>query len=335
MKILYAIQGTGNGHISRAREIIPHLQNYGELDLMVSGASLDMKFPYLIKYNRKGVGFTFGKKGSVDMVDSIKKLRPLNFVKDICVFPVKQYDVIINDFEPVTAWACVLQRKACLSLSHQAAFLSPKTPRFESKNTVAETILRRYAPCSSHIGFHFQPYDHFIQSPVIRSQVREALITNKGHITVYLPAYSDDKLIKFFTAIKEVEWQVFSKHAKKDYRYKNVSIRSLHNDAFIASLCSSDGLITNGGFESPAEAMYLGKKVMAIPMQNQYEQLCNAAAMKQMGVTVINKIDVDFGTYLKQWLLDASPVYVNYKDQLPEIMEQIFTNRFMEMLRAS
>ncbi len=335
MKILYAIQGTGNGHISRAREISPHLQNYGELDQMVSGASLDMKFPYLIKYKRKGVGFTFGKKGSVDMLDSIKKLRPLNFVKDIYQFPVKEYDVIINDFEPVTAWACMLQRKACLSLSHQAAFLSPNTPRFESKNTVAETILKRYAPCSSHIGFHFQPYDHFIQTPVIRSQVRESLITNKGHITVYLPAYSDDKLIKFFTAIKEIEWQVFSKHARKDYRYENVSVRALHNDAFIGSLSAGNGLITNGGFESPAEAMFLGKKVMAIPMQNQYEQLCNAAAMKQMGVTVINKIDADFEIRLREWLSDADPVHVDYKDQLPEMMEQIFRSRSIEMLRAS
>ena len=34
MKILYAIQGTGNGHISRAREIIPLLQKYGELDIL-------------------------------------------------------------------------------------------------------------------------------------------------------------------------------------------------------------------------------------------------------------------------------------------------------------
>jgi UDP:flavonoid glycosyltransferase YjiC (YdhE family) len=30
MKILYAIQGTGNGHVSRAREIIPIPKKYGE-----------------------------------------------------------------------------------------------------------------------------------------------------------------------------------------------------------------------------------------------------------------------------------------------------------------
>jgi UDP:flavonoid glycosyltransferase YjiC (YdhE family) len=32
MKILYAIQGTGNGHIARAFDVIPHLKRHGEVD---------------------------------------------------------------------------------------------------------------------------------------------------------------------------------------------------------------------------------------------------------------------------------------------------------------
>ena len=37
MKILYGIQGTGNGHISKAETIYPILKQYGEVDVMVSG----------------------------------------------------------------------------------------------------------------------------------------------------------------------------------------------------------------------------------------------------------------------------------------------------------
>jgi UDP:flavonoid glycosyltransferase YjiC (YdhE family) len=37
MKVLYAIQGTGNGHISRARALVPELQKHCELDLLISG----------------------------------------------------------------------------------------------------------------------------------------------------------------------------------------------------------------------------------------------------------------------------------------------------------
>ena len=129
MKILYSIQGTGNGHISRAREIIPYLQQYGQLDLLLSGTSQEVKIPYLIKYNKKGIGYTFGKNGNVDVIDSIKKLSPLNFFKDIYRLPVNDYDLVISDFEPITSWACKIHKKDCVSMSHQASFLSPKSPR--------------------------------------------------------------------------------------------------------------------------------------------------------------------------------------------------------------
>ena len=32
MKILYAIQGTGNGHLSRAKDVFPALQNRADVD---------------------------------------------------------------------------------------------------------------------------------------------------------------------------------------------------------------------------------------------------------------------------------------------------------------
>jgi len=63
MKILYAIQGTGNGHISRARDIIPLLQKKGELDILISGTEADVDLGYPVKYKLKGMSFVFGKHG--------------------------------------------------------------------------------------------------------------------------------------------------------------------------------------------------------------------------------------------------------------------------------
>lgn len=324
MKILYALQGTGNGHLSRAREIIPYLLQYGETDLLVSGESHDVQIPYLIRYRRRGIGFTFGKNGSVDMIDSIKRLKPFEFLKDIYTFPVNSYDMVINDFEPITAWACKIKHKPCFSLSHQAAYLSPKTPRIAHRNKMAEIILKHYAPATYQTGFHFKPYDNFIHTPVIRSQIRKSEIDNKGHITVYLPAYADEFLLKHFNKMADVKWHLFSKHSYGSYHKNNVFVQPVNNEIFVQSLCTADGLITNGGFESPAEAMYLRKKVMVIPMWNQYEQLCNAFALKQMGVTVLNKINHDFNLQLKEWLYYAAPVKVNYTHQLPAVLAQIF-----------
>lgn len=36
MKILYAIQGTGNGHVTRAREIVPLLRKNHDIDILIS-----------------------------------------------------------------------------------------------------------------------------------------------------------------------------------------------------------------------------------------------------------------------------------------------------------
>jgi predicted glycosyltransferase len=37
MKVLYAIQGTGNGHLSRAEDIVPYLRKRCQVDILVSG----------------------------------------------------------------------------------------------------------------------------------------------------------------------------------------------------------------------------------------------------------------------------------------------------------
>ncbi len=323
MNILYAIQGTGNGHISRAREIIPYLLQYGELDVLISGTQAEVALPYLIKYKKTGVGYTFGKKGGIDLIDSIRHFRPIDFWNDVHSFPVHNYDIIINDFEPVTAWACKLKRKPCISLSHQASFLSAKTPRPAHKDIVAENILRHYAPTSAFIGFHFQTYDSFVHTPVIRSEVRKMEPVNNGHITVYLPAHGDEQLINHFTNIKDVKWEVFSKHSKKAYTISNVEIQPVSSEAFTESLVSSDGLVTAGGFESPAEAIYLRKKVFSIPMFNQYEQLCNAEAMRQMGITVAKEIDHSFEARLQSWLNFATPPKVQYPDLTASIVDDL------------
>jgi UDP-N-acetylglucosamine:LPS N-acetylglucosamine transferase len=50
MKIFYAVQATGNGHISRAMEVIPYLENYGEVDVFLSGANSTLELSMPVKY---------------------------------------------------------------------------------------------------------------------------------------------------------------------------------------------------------------------------------------------------------------------------------------------
>lgn len=105
MKILFAVQGTGNGHLSRAREILPHLQQYGEVSLLVSGTHAEVGQDLPIRYRHRGMGFIFGTQGGVDVLKSLQQARPITFLRDLCRMPLNEYDVLLNDFEPLTAYA--------------------------------------------------------------------------------------------------------------------------------------------------------------------------------------------------------------------------------------
>ena len=323
MKILYAIQGTGNGHLSRARDIIPVLQQKGELDILVSGIQADVELPYPVKHKFKGLSFIFGKNGGIDLVATYRKSNLKKLYDEIKSLPINEYDLVINDFEPVSAWACKMKHKECIGLSHQAAVINKKSPKPKKKDLVGKAVLNNYAPVTTAYGFHFGAYDKNIFTPVIRSQVREAKPESREHYTVYLPAYSDERIIKVLGEIKNIKWQVFSKHTKKEYSINNIHIRPINNEAFIESFINCTGILCGAGFETPAEALYLKKKLMVIPMKGQYEQQCNAAALKTMTVPVLKSLKKKHLDAIRSWTENKQLIIVNYPDTTQRIINMV------------
>jgi uncharacterized protein (TIGR00661 family) len=324
MKILYAIQGTGNGHISRAREIIPLLQKRCETDILISGYQSDIRLPFDVKYRVHGLSFIFGKKGGVDIRKTYAKSNIRKLLAEIRELPVYDYDFILNDFEPVSAWACYQNKVPCVALSHQSALLNKNVPQPSLKDALGKFVLKSYAPSTIQFGLHFGRYSKEIYTPVIRQDVREAKVTDSGHCTVYLPSYDDATLISIFAGIPEVQWQIFSKHCKKPLKNDNLSIKPLSNDSFIKSMASCRGVLCGAGFETPAEALFLGKKLMVIPMHNQFEQQYNAAALKAMGVPVLNKLRRKKTDTIKEWILSDYKIEINYPDITERIISSIF-----------
>lgn len=322
MKILYAIQGTGNGHISRAREIVPLLQAYGDLDILISGTQADVKLSQDIKYQLHGFSFVFGKRGGVHHFETWKNMNLFQFKRDMNRIPLSKYNLIINDFEPITAWACKAQKIDSVSLSHQAAFKSKKVPRPKTIDW-GKLILSHYAPTTHHVGFHFERYDDYIYTPVIRSEIRALGTSNLGHYTVYLPAVSDQNLVKLLQQIPNVKWEVFSKHTQQSYAVGNVCVQPIHNEKFNASLASCEGLFTGGGFEGPAEALFLGKKLLVAPMKFQYEQQCNAYALKQLGIPVIWASTKNWIPVIKQFINEPQTHQFNFPDETASIVKKV------------
>ena len=325
MKVLYAIQGTGNGHASRANEIIPLLQNRCELDILISGTQADVGIIQPVKYNRKGFSFIFGKKGGIDFYKTIKQFQSKRFLNEIKNLPVQEYDLVINDFEPISAWACKIKNVPCIAMSHQYAVLHPASPKPAKADPFAWMVLKYYAPCKTGVGFHFKSFAENIFTPVIRSEIRNATLTNLGHYTVYLPSYDDEKLVSFFSKFKNVQWQIFSKHTKKTYRLNNCSIQPVSAAAFTISFTSCAGILCGAGFETPAEALYMGKKLLIVPMKHQYEQHCNAAGAAELGVPVIKKLKKKYVHLVDAWINDSKVIQVDYQDETSKIIDQVLS----------
>lgn len=282
----------------------------------------------------KGLGFIFGKKGGVDLWQTFLKNNIKRFYREIQKVPVENYDIVINDFEPVSAWACYFKRKACISLSHQCAVLSVNAPLPKHRDRVGRFILKYYAPASAQYGFHFSRFNDQTYTPVIRKQVRELFVTNRGHYTVYLPSYSDKKIIRLLSLFKDVKWEVFSKHNTEVYNCGNISIKPIHNEEFLESMASGTGVLCGAGFETPSEALFLKKKLLVVPMENQYEQHCNAAALQCLGVKVLKNLKKKQMPKIEQWLSDDKVIEVNFPDITEDIIRTLLNNHFVSGLSA-
>lgn len=326
MKVLYAFQGTGNGHAARARAVLPALAKHADVDVATSGNNSQLDIGEKFDFRFDGLTFRHNGKGGIARWQSFRTLGVRRALRDIKSLSLEPYDLVVNDFEPITAYAARRASIPCLSLSHQAAFLSPKTPRATPRSPLAEVTFKWFAPAESQIGFHFQRYDDFILPPILRDEIRSATPRNDGHITVYLPGYEDRGLLHLFGTLKGKKVHLFSKEARGEFTHGNVCVRPVCHQSFVESLISCDGFLAGAGFEGPAEALHLGKKLMVTPLGGQYEQRCNAEALRRIGVPVIRKIDDATMPILAEWAFKGEPIHLDFPDVLPEVVERVLSN---------
>lgn len=325
MKILYGVQGTGHGHISRARVILPKLREVAEVDVLISGYNFHLDLDGEIKYKARGLSLTYDNKGSVDLLGTALKLKPSRFIQDVQEAPVDNYDFVVNDFEPVTAWAAQAAGIPCVGISHQASFLSPNVPRPKRKSLVAEGVIKHFAPLTAAVGSHYLRYDSFIEPPIVRKQIQGLNPVSGGHVTVYLPAFNNDLLLGEFSKVREVEWHVFSPDCSEVRQVGNVKVMPVGKDTFLKSLESCLGVISSTGFETTSESMYLGKKLLTIPIRNQYEQLSNAAALERLGGEIVYDINNVFTDRVHRWLKDGQILNLDEVSEEGALVQKIIS----------
>ncbi|WP_294286254.1 glycosyltransferase family protein [uncultured Chryseobacterium sp.] len=316
MKILYSFQGTGNGHVARAQEIVPILKKYASVDTLISGHQSQLKADFGVDFQYKGVSLLYNKTGGLSYRKTFTENNFLEAVKNIQQIELSKYDLIINDYEPLTGWACALKKLPMIELSHQASMLFKETPKPDKKDLLGELVLKYYVPSKKMIGFHFENYHPQIKKPVIRHKIRNLNPEKKGFYLVYLPSFSDKNITKVLKQIP-VEWKVFSKYSKLQLRENNVEIFPIDEIQYLKAFENCEGILCNAGFESPAEALFMDKKLFVIPIHNQYEQECNACALDKMGIPNSKVLKLE---EIQNWINSDQHLKVDYPDDIEEIL---------------
>ena len=284
MNILYGVNATGNGHISRSRITISELKKRGHnITVLFSGRKVKNFFdleefePYIIK---KGFTFVF-KKGKLNVLRTLLNIDLIQFVRD--VFKIKkEYDVVVTDFEPISAYAARKLGIHCIGIGHQYSFLE-KIPKSFKMKLASLFFLRFYTPINSTISSHFYHFNQTILPPFIENGLKnqDAVPTMKNTFLVYLAWEEQDQMISILNTIKGNEFIYYSS-VDKEVQISNVTLKPFSNKHFKEDLIACNGLLTNAGFQLPAEAIYLGKKILCKPLVGQPEQEHNAKILKRL-----------------------------------------------------
>jgi hypothetical protein len=120
-----------------------------------------------------------------------------------------------------------------------------------------------------------------------------------------------------------ISWKVFSKNSKKVIQIKNIRITPINTDLFLKSMASAEGVLCNAGFGTASEALFLKKKLLVIPMKGQYEQQCNAASLRELGVPVIKSLKKKHLSKIQDWVIKEQKLNIDYKNETEQIIDYI------------
>ncbi|HHQ4778399.1 TPA: MJ1255/VC2487 family glycosyltransferase [Aeromonas veronii] len=315
MRILFGVQGTGNGHISRSRTLARALRTAGvEVDYLFSGRSADCYFD-MEEFGayRAFPGLTFvSHEGRVSPWRTLQAASPLTFWRDLRSLDCSEYDLVVSDFEPLTAHAARRYGKPSLTVSHQASFKWP-IPRW-GENGISRQLMRHFAPVDQPLGLHWFHFGHPLLPPVIDPI---AAAPDNGEILVYLPFEQTEAIAALLSRFGQQRFVCFHPAIRTPSQWRNLRFEPPSRQGFIAVLAGCRGVISNAGFELASEALTLGKKLLVKPLVGQFEQLSNGKTLEMMGLATL--MDVLDANLVRTWLDSASPGAVCYPDVAGEL----------------
>ena len=303
MRVLYGVVGEGMGHALRSQVVIDHLIARGHRVRIVSS---QRAADYLAR-RYSGVhrihGFFLRSKNN-----RVQRLRTLgsNLWHGALALPRQigayadvleefEPEAVISDFDSWTYGYAKAHRLPVFSIDnaqsiHRCAHPSALIAGQESNFRLARSLVAAKLPrCDHYFVLSFVPARvtkerTSVHAPVLRPEILRARPKSGEHLLVY---QTSEGYYQLAAALREIglECRVYGMRRRLEEEVVDGNLRYRPFDAatFAEDLRSARAVITGGGFTTISEALHLGKAVLSIPVEKNFEQILNARYLAHQG----------------------------------------------------
>jgi uncharacterized protein (TIGR00661 family) len=302
MRILYGVVGEGMGHATRSATILRHLVASGahEIEVVVSGRAhgyLTRTFPQLKVHEIAGLHMVYRdnkvKKGRT-FWDLVKKLPAFaeNFQTFVEIGEAFRPELVVSDFESFAYYYAKRHDLPVISIDnmqiinrcdhHELHVPSEERAAFKLSKTIVKAKLPH---CDWYLvtTFFFPPVRKkrtSLHPPILRDAILDAEPTEGEHVLVY---QTSDTFRDLIPTLQRLPGRFIVYGLKRDEDLGNVTLKDFSEEGFVHDLASARAVLAGGGYSLMGEAVQLGKPLLSVPLEGQFEQTLNALYLQQLG----------------------------------------------------
>ncbi len=305
MKILYGVVGEGMGHAMRSRVILEHLVSQGhDVEIIASGRAVDFLSKRFEGVNRiHGLHMIYEENRVKPLATLLSNAKasaagiPQNIRAYFDLLDEFKPDVVVSDFE---SWAYLfgkLHRLPILSIDNMQVISRCALPKAVTAGHLVEYQVTKAFVSGKLPGCD----DYFITSffrpkvtkkntqlfpPILRPEILAAAAKKRRgkHLLVYTTGEGNKA---FAQALRKtgMECRIYGmrRNLKKEAVVGNLRYQPFSEGGFIDDLASCRAVIAGGGFTLMSEAVFLGKPMLSVPIEGQFEQVLNARYLQLKG----------------------------------------------------
>lgn len=354
LRYIMIVQGEGRGHLTQSVAFREIMEKAGhQCTGVFTGSSKRRKIPDFYQKKNNQQLFTFRSPNFLRNKKNTHYLISISILLNIIIFPryinsvffinkkIKELrpDLIINFYEPLCGlWKLLFHDQTPLiSIAHQYYY---KKPGFNMKGKPTDLLAIRILHKVTSYGSDWLFAIHLCNDPafgkttvippLLRSEILGADVSNDGHICVYLLNHGlAEGIRRGLEKQPSLKIECFSDQPYKQ-ELGNFTLFPISDELFIDSLKSSFGLMTTAGYESVAEAMFLEKPVLMVPVKGHFEQKLNSRLFASFKAGIVSDSFetaelLKFATQYqvpegyKSWVLSAS-------EMIPAKVESLVTS---------